>query len=124
MSIRRQAAGALARAAPSFMSSSLRSRSMVDTNGATSRESRYYLLSAALAPEQFNAAVRSHWGIENGLHWTLDVIMGEDNARNRKDNGPQNLALLRKTVLNLAKIEPSKGSMRGKLKASISTSWM
>ncbi|TXL74895.1 ISAs1 family transposase, partial [Vineibacter terrae] len=85
-------------------------------NGATSRESRYYLLSAALAPEQFNAAVRSHWGIENGLHWTLDVVMGEDNARNRKDNGPQNLALLRKTVLNLAKIEPSKGSMRGKLK--------
>ena len=63
-----------------------------------------------------NAIVRSHWGIENGLHWVLDVIMDEDQARNRKDHGPQNLALLRKLALNLAKLEPSKGSMRGKLK--------
>src|SRR5450830_1682350 len=52
----------------------------------------------------------------NQLHWVLDVIMDEDQARNRKDHGPQNLALLRKLALNLAKIEPSKGSMRGKLK--------
>ena len=76
------------------------------------------LLSAqqAFAPERFNAIVRSHWGIENGLHWVLDVIMDEDQARNRKDHGPQNLALLRKLALNLAKLEPSKGSMRGKLK--------
>ena len=87
-----------------------------EIDGRISRESRYYLLSTALAPEQFNAAVRTHWGIENSLHWTLDVIMDEDNARNRKDNGPENLALLRKIALNLAKIEPSKGSMRGKLK--------
>ena len=42
--------------------------------------------------------------------------MDEDQARNRKDHGPQNLALLRKLALNLAKLEPSKGSMRGKLK--------
>jgi hypothetical protein len=56
------------------------------------------------------------WGIENQLHWVLDVIMDEDQARNRKDHGPQNLALLRKLALNLAKLEPSKGSMRGKLK--------
>lgn len=87
-----------------------------EIDGKLSRERRYYLLSAALPPEQFNAAVRTHWGIENGLHWTLDVIMNEDQARNRRDNGPQNLALLRKTALNLAKLEPSKGSMRGKLK--------
>ena len=60
--------------------------------------------------------MRSHWGIENGLHWVLDVVMDEDQARNRKDHGPQNLALLRKLALNLAKLEPSKGSMRGKLK--------
>ena len=60
--------------------------------------------------------MRSHWGIENGLHWVLDVIMDEDQARNRKEHGPQNLALLRKLALNLAKLEPSKGSMRGKLK--------
>ena len=46
----------------------------------------------------------------------LDVVMDEDHARNRKDHGPQNLALLRKLALNLAKLEPSKGIIRGKLK--------
>jgi predicted transposase YbfD/YdcC len=68
------------------------------------------------ADRPVNAIVRSHWGIENGLHWVLDVIMDEDDARNRKDHGPENLALLRRLALNLAKLEPSKGSMRGKLK--------
>ncbi|MCK9992931.1 MAG: hypothetical protein Dbin4_01451 [Alphaproteobacteria bacterium] len=82
----------------------------------TSSETAYYLLSQTLAPERFNAVARSHWGIENQLHWVLDVIMDEDQARNRKDHGPENLALLRKLALNLAKLEPSKGSMRGKLK--------
>ena len=87
-----------------------------ELNAKLSHETRYYLLSTALSPEQFNAAVRAHWGIENGLHWTLDVVMNEDQARNRKDHGPENLALLRKTALNIAKLEPSTGSMRGKLK--------
>lgn len=87
-----------------------------EIDGKTSVETRCYLLSSAVTPERFNAIVRSHWGIENGLHWALDVLMEEDQARNRKDHGPQNLALLRKLALNLAKLEPSKGSMRGKLK--------
>jgi predicted transposase YbfD/YdcC len=86
-----------------------------EIDGKTSVETRCYLLSSAFSPERFNAIVRSHWGIENGLHWVLDVVMDEDQARNRKDHGPQNL-LLRKLALNLAKLEPSKGSMRGKLK--------
>jgi hypothetical protein len=54
--------------------------------------------------------------IENGLHWVLDVTMNKDWARNRKDRGPENLALLRRLALNLAKLEPSKGSMKGKIK--------
>jgi hypothetical protein len=54
--------------------------------------------------------------IENGLHWVLDVTMNEDRARNRKDRGPENLALLRRLALNLAKLDPSKGSIKGKLK--------
>lgn len=87
-----------------------------EIEGKTSLETRCYLLSPAVTPERFNAIVRSHWAIENGLHWVLDVVMDEDQARNRKDHGPQNLALLRKLALNLAKREPSKGSMRGKLK--------
>ena len=82
----------------------------------TSVESRYYLLSQAFLPERFNAIVREHWGIENRLHWMLDVVFNEDQSRNRKDHCPENLALLRKLALNLARLEPSKGSMRGKLK--------
>ena len=84
--------------------------------GQTSVESRYYLLSQAFPPERFNDIVRSHWGIENRLHWSLDVVFNEDQARNRKGHCAENLALLRKLALNLARLEPSKGSMRGKLK--------
>ena len=79
-------------------------------------ESRYYLLSQAFPPERFNQIARAHWGIENQLHWVLDVVFNEDQSRNRKDNSPGNLALLRKLALNLARLELSKGSMRGKLK--------
>ena len=82
----------------------------------TTVRTRYYLLSRAFAPERFGAIVRAHWDIENGLHWVLDVALDEDRARNRKDHGPENLALLRRLALNLAELEPSQGSMRGKLK--------
>ena len=73
-------------------------------------------MSATFSPERFNHIVRAHWDVENGLHWVLDVVMNEDQARNRKDHGPENLALLRRLALNVAKLEPSQGSMRGKLK--------
>ena len=79
-------------------------------------ETRYYLLSQPFAPERFNEIVRSHWSIENQLHWSLDVVFNEDQARNRKGHCAANLALLRKMAMNLARLEPSKGSMRGKLK--------
>lgn len=62
---------------------------------------RYYLSSAQLTPERFARAVRSHWAIENSLHWVLDVTFDEDAARNRADNGPENLAILRRLTLNL-----------------------
>lgn len=90
--------------------------SIREINGKTSTETRYYLLSTCLSAPRFAEVVRQHWGIENTLHWSLDVVMNEDQARNRKDHGPENLSLLRKFALNLAKLEPSKGSMRGKLK--------
>ena len=90
-------------------------------DGKASEESRYYLLSRAWPPERCNDIVRGHWGIENRLHWVrlhwvLDVTCNEDQARNRKGHCAENLALLRKLALNLARLEPSKGSMRGKLK--------
>lgn len=62
---------------------------------------RYYISSARLRPERFARAVRSHWAIENSLHWVLDVTFDEDDARNRAGNGPENLAILRRLTLNL-----------------------
>lgn len=79
-------------------------------------ETAYYLLSAPLSAEEFAHAARSHWAVENTLHWCLDVIMNEDNARNRLDNGPYNLAILRHMALNLIRKEPSSGSLRVKIK--------
>lgn len=68
-----------------------------------------------LSAVRFGDVARAHWGVENGLHWVLDVTMSEDQARNRKDNGPQNIALLRRLALNLAKLEGSKQTLKGKL---------
>ena len=82
----------------------------------TSTETAYYLLSTPLSAERFGQVARQHWGIENSLHWVLDVTMNEDQARWRKDHGPENLALLRRWALNVARLEPSKGSMKGKRK--------
>jgi predicted transposase YbfD/YdcC len=77
---------------------------------------RYFLLSASLGAEQVIDVARTHWTIENQLHWVLDVAFLEDRARSRKDNAPQNLALLRKLALNIARHHPAKASMTKKLK--------
>ena len=66
---------------------------------------RYYITSLAGSAEQLLAAVRSHWSIENSLHWTLDVTFREDQCRVRKDNGPQNINTLRQIGHNLLKNE-------------------
>lgn len=80
----------------------------------TTTETAYYLLSTALSPQRFNEVVRSHWGVENRLHWRLDVVMNEDHDRSRMDNSPHNLAVLRHMALNVMQKETSKGSLRGK----------
>jgi predicted transposase YbfD/YdcC len=87
-----------------------------ETPDKTTTETAYYLLSTALTPERFNEVVRQHWGVENRLHWRLDVVMNEDQDRARLGNGPHNLAVLRHMVLNAMQKEGSKGSLRGKFK--------
>jgi predicted transposase YbfD/YdcC len=82
----------------------------------TTTEMAYYLLSTPLSPERLNEVVRSHWGVENQLHWRLDVVMNEDQDRTRLGNGPENLAVLRHLALNAMQKEGSKGSLRGKFK--------
>jgi predicted transposase YbfD/YdcC len=77
---------------------------------------RTFLLSQRFPPQRLIDIARDHWGIENRLHWTLDVTLDEDLARNRKDNAPANLAILRRLALNIANAHPdTKTSMRRKL---------
>ena len=87
-----------------------------ETPAKTTTETAYYLISTALSGERFGEAVRFHWGVENRLHWRLDVVMNEDQDRTRLGNGPQNLAVLRHMALNVMQKDGSKGSFRGKLK--------
>lgn len=77
---------------------------------------RFFLLSTLLTAERMIEVARTHWTIENQLHWVLDVDLGEDAARSRKDNAPQNLALLRKLALNTLRQHPDKGSIKSKIK--------
>ena len=70
-----------------------------------SQQDRYYISSLRSKASVCLEAVRSHWGIENGMHWVLDLAFREDESRVRKHHGPQNLAMLRRMALNLLKQE-------------------
>lgn len=75
-------------------------KSTVEENGETRMETRYFITSLTDV-ETFARGVRAHWGIENQLHWRLDVIFREDASRARRDNSPLNLNVMRKTALPL-----------------------
>ena len=77
---------------------------------------RHFLLSQAFPAARVLQIVRAHWTIENQLHWVLDVVFNEDGARNRKDHGPENIAILRKLALNILRAHPEKASIRRKIK--------
>ena len=79
-------------------------------------QTRYYALSFIPAPEELQRIARTHWQIENGLHWELDVVMGEDRSRSRKDNAAQGIAVIRRLALNVARRDQAKGSLAGKLR--------
>lgn len=77
-----------------------------DRAGKTDVTVRYFALSKKLAPRMFVQVARSHWSIENQHHWPLDVVFHEDDARTRKDYGPQNLAVVRRIAQNILNAHP------------------
>jgi len=96
----------------------LQSIGMVETerqmSGRIEHKTRYFISSRPADVRYFAKRVRSHWHIENKLHWRLDVIMDEDAAHIRVDHGPENMAVLRHVAINLLKHEPSKLSVQSK----------
>ncbi|WP_445354469.1 ISAs1 family transposase [Microbulbifer sp. EKSA008] len=69
-------------------------------DGRTSCETRYYISSLEPCSAELNHIIRSHWGVENSLHWILDVVFREDDSRFRSGNAPENMAILRHSALN------------------------
>lgn len=85
--------------------------------GAGAPKTRLYLLSTLIGPERALAIVRAHWSIENNLHWSLDVVIGEDGLRSRRDNAPANIAILNRCALNIARaIDDPKTPIRRRFK--------
>jgi len=71
----------------------------------------YYVMNRNMTLDEFRKATRSHWNIECGLHWVLDVIFNEDSSRNREGDSIHNLSLMRKIVFNLVKLDDSFGKV-------------
>ena len=84
----------------------------VERGGKTSLARRYYLCSAPLSAKAFAHAVRAHWGIENRLHWVMDVVFHDDLMRLRTGHGPANMATIRHAALNLIRAIPDKASLK------------
>ena len=95
-------------------------------NHKISEESRYYISSLSGNAKQALRAVRGHWGVENRVHWVLDIAFREDECRIRKGNGAQNFAVLRHIALNLLKQEKTAkcGTKNKRLKAGWDESYL
>jgi predicted transposase YbfD/YdcC len=90
-------------------------REFKNSDKPTENAVRYYISSCNLDPNEFQTSIRSHWGIENKLHWVLDVGFNEDASRKRNLNAAQNYSILLKIAINLLKNEKSeKQGIKGK----------
>jgi predicted transposase YbfD/YdcC len=90
--------------------------SVTERGGKIGTERRYYLSSAKLDAKAFAHAVRAHWGIENRLHWVLDVVFHDDLARLRSGHGPQNIAVVKHMAMNLIRHPKDKHSLKNRRK--------
>jgi predicted transposase YbfD/YdcC len=90
----------------------------VERGGRTSIERRYFLSSLALDAKLLARAVRAHWGIENRLHWVLDVVFHDDLMRLRTDHGPKNMATIKHMAMNLLRSASDRDSLKTRRKAA------
>ena len=87
-----------------------------EKDGKLQKQTRFYLSSLSTDASTSNKLVRNHWGIENNLHWMLDVVFSEDQSRTRKGNAPENMTTLRKTALQLLNQQTDKQSIKSRRK--------
>jgi predicted transposase YbfD/YdcC len=92
--------------------------SQVERDGKIATARRYYVSSAPLDARLFARAVRDHWGVENRLHWVMDVVFHDDLMRLRTEHGPANMATVRHMALNLLRSAPGKQSLAVKRKSA------
>ncbi len=99
---------------PSVKAVGMAVRTTVDRDSNTSGDVRYFIVSRFLSGKRFAQAVRGHWGIENSLHWVMDVTFDEDQSRTRDRHMADNLSWVRRFAISLLKRHPSKHSIKGK----------
>lgn len=86
----------------------------IKSTGIKENETRYYITSMKPEAEKIGKSIRSHWGVENSLHWILDVSFGEDHSRKRAGNATENYSIILRIALNMLKNEKTKRSIKGK----------
>jgi len=86
--------------------------------GSRQLENRFYISSLEASAERIGSAIRGHWGIENGLHWVMDMVLRDDECRIRKANAPTNFATVKHMASNLLRQAPGKDSLRVKRKVA------
>ena len=86
--------------------------------GKSERESRFYITSLPALAERIGSAIRGHWGIENGLHWVMDMVFRDDECRIRKHNAPANFTTVKHMASNLLRQAPGTDSLRVKRKVA------
>ena len=86
-----------------------------ELKGKQERAVRYFIMSAEISPERLLELVRSHWKIENCVHWVLDVVMDEDRMRNRTLSGPECLAAIRRIGLNIVRLMDDDYPLKGRM---------
>jgi predicted transposase YbfD/YdcC len=89
-----------------------------EISGKVEQETRYYITSLVSSAHLIGPAIRSHWAIENSLHWVMDMVFRDDECRVRTDHAPANFTTIKHIALNLLKRPPGKQSLRGRRKAA------